>query len=200
MCIGGFMSFLKISFLFFLLPSFGFAAEGVFEFSNEVFVSQVSRVEIVYPESPQGQTRLEELINDGYVCPVALQFRRCRKIIEESTFPEKIKSYQPKFSQITFGPIKSLNTLYQGEGYTQYLADQDVYTSEQHYSPVKYIEMKDFTKVTVGDVNSYNYLGFVIGAEHILHTLDVTVTDSKWVFRTYSLEVKYTLTKSSQVP
>lgn len=187
------MKFIILSFLF---PSLAFAIEGTFYFANEVKVSNINRVELVYPQSPMGQERLQELLDQGYDCPMALQFRRCAKNVNETQFADSIAHFKPKFDQITFSSIKSKNTLYQGEGYVEYKADQEITTPTQKYSPAVYIEMTNLEKMTAGDVNAGNYLAFVVEKDQIFHTLDVSVKESQWVFRVYSLEVKYSAKKN----
>ncbi|MBY0314823.1 MAG: hypothetical protein K2Q26_04855 [Bdellovibrionales bacterium] len=182
---------MKIFLIGLLFPTLAFAIEGRFVFSGEVQSPSIIRHEVVYPGTEAGQARIAELMNLSYECKSALQFVKCTRVVDEE-IPDVVKNYQPRFSEITFGTLKSYNPIYQGEDYVQYQADQEVFTPEKSYAPVKYTETADFTKVLVGDIQKGDFLGFFVEDNSIFHTTNFNVTESKWVFRTYGLEVKYT--------
>lgn len=168
-----------------LLITSAWGLEGHFVYQGEQQTISTVRKETIYTGSAQGKERLAELREEGYSCSPKLQFYQCTLSLE----PESLKDvFNPKAQDVVFGPIKALNTKYQGEGFLQYEADQTVMINGISFNKATYYELKEFVKVAVGTPDSGNYHSFIIGKNSLTSVEQKNQTESKWVYKTHWVE------------
>lgn len=168
-----------------VLASTAWGLEGHFTYQGEQQTLSTVRKETIYTGSAAGKERLLELRAEGYNCSPKLQFFQCTLSME----PESLKDiFTPKAQDVIFGPVIALNTQYQGEGFIQYEADQNVIVNGTSYSKATYYELKEFVKVAVGNPDSSNYHSFIIGKNSIASVEQKNQTESKWVYKTHWVE------------
>ena len=168
-----------------LLVSAVWGLEGHFVYQGDQETISTVRKETIYPGSAQGKARLQELREEGYNCSPKLQFFQCTLSME----PESLKDiFNPKAQDVVFGPVKALNTQYEGEGLVQYEADQTVTVNGVLFAKATYYEFKNFVKVAVGNPDSSNYFSFIIGKNSVTSVEQKNQTESKWAYKTHWVE------------
>lgn len=168
-----------------LLLTSAWGIEGHYVYQGDQETISTVRKETVYPGSAAGKARIEALREEGYSCAAKLQFVQCAL----NSDPEDLKSwYVPVVKEVIFGPLISLNTLFEGESLIQYEADQTVTVNGVSYSKAMYYEFKTFVKISVGNVDQGNYFSFVVGKNSIASIEQINKTESKWVYKTHWVE------------
>jgi hypothetical protein len=163
-----------------------FAVEGHFSFQGQSEVLTSTRYETVYTPADEGKLRMQELLSEGYTCEPKLQFMQCSFSYENDIMP--VLNFAPKVQSVTFGPIQSIATLYQGDSLLQYEAQQKVIVNGKVYPSSMYYESKDFVKVTVGTPDQNNYYSFVVNKDSVSYIELLNETESKWAFKSYWIE------------